>query len=85
VVGDNNVNLVAKNSISIEAATDQSHETHYLNIKESGFLSGGGGLGFSFGKRETTTNQDQDASTQSGQARSTIGSIGGDVTMNAGD
>ncbi|MGZ5198716.1 MAG: two-partner secretion domain-containing protein [Telluria sp.] len=84
VVGDNNVSLVAKNAISIEAATDQSHETHYLNIKESGFLSGGG-LGFSFGKRETTTNQDQGASTQSGQARSMIGSIAGDVTMNAGD
>jgi filamentous hemagglutinin len=84
LVGDKDVNLIAKNAISIEAATNQSHETHYLNVKESGLL-GGGGFGISFGKRTTTTNQDQDASIQSGQARSTIGSIAGNVTMNAGD
>ena len=84
VVGDDNVDLVAKNAISVEAATNQSHETHYVNVKESGLLSGGG-FGISFGKRTTTTNQDQDASTQSGLARSTIGSIAGNLTMSAGD
>jgi filamentous hemagglutinin len=84
VVGDDNVNLAAKNAISIEAATNQSHETHYVNVKESGLLSGGG-FGINYGKRTTTTNQDQDASIQSGQARSTIGSIAGNVTMSADD
>jgi filamentous hemagglutinin len=85
VVGDKDVNLIAKNAISIEAATNQSRETHYLNVKESGLLSGGGGFGISFGTRTTTTNQDQDASIQSGLARSIVGSIGGNLNVSAGE
>jgi adhesin HecA-like repeat protein len=84
VVGDGNVSLVAANAISIEAATDHSHETHDSKVQESGLLSGGG-FGISFGTRTTTTNQVQDGDTQSGLARSTVGSIGGNVTINAGD
>jgi filamentous hemagglutinin len=84
VVGDKDVNLVAKNAFSIEAATNQSRETHYLNVKESGLLSGGS-FGISFGTRTTTTNQDQDASIQSGLARSTVGSIGGNLNVSAGE
>jgi filamentous hemagglutinin len=84
IVGDGTVNLVAKNAVSIEAATNQSQQTQYRNVKESGFLSGGG-FGISYGTRTTTTDQSTDAATQSGQARSMVGSIGGNLNVSAGD
>jgi filamentous hemagglutinin len=83
-VGDNNVNLAAKNAISVEAATNHSHDTHYLDVKESGLLRGGS-FGISIGKRTTSLRSAPDSCTQSGLARSTVGSIAGNVTISAGD
>lgn len=83
IAGDAAVDLTAGNAIVITAATDTSKEAHARTVKESGFLSGGG-FGISYGTRTTRTDQQQDASLQSGQARSLVGSVGGNLTLNAG-
>ncbi|MDB5918284.1 MAG: filamentous hemagglutinin family N-terminal domain protein, partial [Massilia sp.] len=84
IVGDGNVSLTAGNTVSVNAATNQTSENHYRSVKKSGFLSGGG-FGISYGTRTTTTDQNRDAATQSGQARSMVGSIGGDLNVSAGN
>jgi len=84
VAGDGNVDLSAGGSVNIVAATSTVTEQHHKEVKEKGFLSGGG-FGISYGERTTTTDQARDATTQSGQSRSMVGSIGGDLTIAAGD
>ncbi|WP_304359450.1 hemagglutinin repeat-containing protein [Collimonas fungivorans] len=83
IAGDAAVNLTAKNAITVTAAIDTSKEDHARTVKESGFLSGGG-FGISYGTHTTSTDQQQDASLQSGQARSLVGSTAGSLTLNAG-
>ncbi|WP_426074338.1 hemagglutinin repeat-containing protein [Janthinobacterium sp. DSP2-3-3] len=85
ILSDAATSLVAQNNISIEAGTNTVYELHHSEVKESGFLSGGGGLGISYGKRTTTVDQQRDGTTESGQARSTIGSVGGNLTISAGN
>ena len=85
VVGDDAVLLAAKNDINIQAGIDTNREWNHVEEKKSGFLSGGGGFGISYGTRTTTTDQNRDAVTQSGQARSMVGSIGGDLALDAGN
>jgi hypothetical protein len=85
VVADMNVDLVAKNSVTITAGTSTSTESHHSEVVEGGFLSGGGGFGISYGTRTTTTDQKQDATLQSGQARSLVGSLGGSLNVIAGE
>lgn len=84
VAGDDAVVLTAKNDVSILAATSTDAEKHSTKTVESGFLSGGG-FGISYGTRTTTTEQDKDATIQSGQSRSIVGSINGDLTIVAGN
>ncbi|MET3131331.1 hypothetical protein AAKU55_001593 [Oxalobacteraceae bacterium GrIS 1.11] len=84
VVGDGATTLAAGRNVTIAAATETLGTTSHESVKESGFLSGGG-FGISYGERTTTTDQDHDATTQSGQARSTVGSTGGDLTVKAGN
>ncbi|MCL6484522.1 MAG: hemagglutinin repeat-containing protein [Janthinobacterium lividum] len=83
VLSDGAASLLAKNAISIEAASETSKELHHRNVKESGFMSGGG-FGFSYGTRTTTTDQKRDAVIQSGQARSSVGSTSGALSIIAG-
>ncbi|WP_323144389.1 hemagglutinin repeat-containing protein [Massilia phyllosphaerae] len=85
VVGDDTVKLAAGKDINIAAAIDTNSEWNHVEQKQSGLLSGGGGFGISYGTRTTTTDQTRDAVTQSGQARSLVGSIGGDLTLDAGN
>jgi len=84
IAGDGNVMLAAVGSVNIGASTSTFTEQHHSQVKESGFLSGGG-FGFSIGTRTTTTNQSRDATTQSGQSRSMVGSIDGNLAIVAGD
>ncbi|OEZ65950.1 filamentous hemagglutinin [Janthinobacterium sp. HH103] len=83
ILSDGSASLLAKNDISIGAASETSKELHHRDVKESGFMSGGG-FGFSYGTRTTTTDQERDAVIQSGQARSTVGSTSGALTIVAG-
>jgi filamentous hemagglutinin len=84
IAGDGDVNLAATGSVNIGASTSTVTEQHHLQVKESGFLSGNG-FGFSYGTRTTTTDQSRDATTQSGQSRSMVGSLGGNLNITAGD
>jgi filamentous hemagglutinin len=84
IAGDGDVSLAATGSVNIGASTSTLAESHHTEVKESGFLSGGG-FGISYGTRTTTTDQSRDATTQSGQSRSMVGSIGGSLGIVAGD
>jgi filamentous hemagglutinin len=84
IAGDGDVSLAAVGSVTIGASTSTLTEQHHFQVKESGFLSGNG-FGFSIGTRTTTTDQSRDATTQSGQSRSMVGSLGGNVAIVAGD
>jgi filamentous hemagglutinin len=84
IVGEGDVNLAALGSVNIDAATNTLTEQHHTQVKESGFLSGGS-FGISYGTRTTTTDQSRDATTQSGQSRSMVGSIDGNLNVAAGD
>ncbi|WP_323144133.1 hemagglutinin repeat-containing protein [Massilia phyllosphaerae] len=85
VVGDDAVKMAAGKEINIAAAIDTNSEWNHVEQKQSGLLRGGGGFGISYGTRTTTTDKTRDAVTQSGQARSLVGSIGGDLTLDAGN
>jgi filamentous hemagglutinin len=84
IAGDGDVSLTAVGSVNIGAATGTLTEQHHTQVKESGFLSGDG-FGISYGTRTTTTDQSRDATTQSGQSRSMVGSLGGNLGIVAGD
>ncbi|MCE5287479.1 MAG: hemagglutinin repeat-containing protein [Pelosinus sp.] len=79
VVGTNDVNLVAQGNINIASAQQTGVEDHYYHETSSGIFSGG--IGFTVGKRSTTTTDVQQATTQIG---STIGSTNGNVNFDAG-
>ena len=84
IASEGDVDLSARGSVNITAATSTLTERHHKEVKESGFLSGGG-FGISYGERTTTTDQARDATTQSGQSRSMVGSLGGNLNITAGD
>jgi filamentous hemagglutinin len=81
VVSDNSTTLTAGGSVNIEAATNSSQQSRYRQKTETGFLSGGG-LSVSYGTR-TQSNDGKDTTTTA--AASTVGSVGGNVTITAGN
>lgn len=80
VVSDSGTTLVAGNNISIEAAQNTFSSTSLKDEKKSGIFSGGG-LSITAGKQQQSTDQ---KNTRTSAAASTVGSIGGDVTIQAG-
>ncbi|MHB1116272.1 hemagglutinin repeat-containing protein [Sideroxydans sp.] len=83
IVGTNDVTLDAGNDLSIKAATSTSTSSSYSHTTESGFMSNGG-LSFTIGNRETTDKADSQNTLQS-QNRSMIGSLNGNLNVNAGN
>jgi filamentous hemagglutinin len=81
LVADQAVNLIAGNDINLLAANNHSDQTTIVNSKKSGFLGGTGGAGFTIGSQtsKTTTHTVEDQT-----VASTIGSLQGDVTIQAG-
>jgi filamentous hemagglutinin len=80
VVSDTATTLLAQNNIVIEAASNTSEEQHLVAQKKSGLL-GSGGIGFTIGTREQSTDgQGRGAS----HSASTVGAINGDVNIVAG-
>ena len=84
ILSDDATKLFAGNNITIDAATNSVYELHHSSTKKSGFMSSGG-IGFSYGTKTTTMDQERDATLQSGEARSSIGATGGALTMVAGN
>jgi hypothetical protein len=85
VLGDGATSLTAGRDVTIAAATDTLSTTAHRSVKVKGLMTSNGGFGVTYGERSTTTDNKQDATTQSGQARSQVGSIGGDLTVKAGN
>ncbi|QIX97643.1 hemagglutinin repeat-containing protein [Cedecea sp. FDAARGOS_727] len=82
VVGDGSVALHAGNNVDIVAATDTDSSWHFKETKKSG-LMGTGGIGFTIGSSKSTHDLREQGTTQS-QSISTVGSTGGNVSVNAG-
>lgn len=79
VVADNDINLRAKENITV--GTAQQSESHLYEKKKSG-LSTNGGIGVFIGSSsQKTTDKTQTLS----NVGSTIGSLGGNVTLDAGN
>ena len=80
VVADNDVNITAGGNVNITAAEDTSSSTYKKQVKKSGLLSGGG-FGFTIGKEKRKDQYDNQNVEQVG---STVGSISGNVSVEAG-
>ncbi|MFA9499550.1 hemagglutinin repeat-containing protein [Mannheimia sp. E30BD] len=82
-IADNDLQLQAGNNVTISADTNYFKETHFEQKSKSGVFSGGG-IGITFGKKSETHESEQEGWTQS-QARSTLGSLSGNITVKAGN
>lgn len=81
VVADNDVNLRAKENLTISTAQQRESELHLYEQKKSGLMSTGG-IGVMVGSnRQKTTDQTQTLT----NVGSTVGSLGGSVSLEAGD
>ncbi|NEN76600.1 hypothetical protein F9B74_09815 [Pelistega sp. NLN82] len=84
-IADNDLFIQAGNNIDITADTNYQKEVHYTKKTRSGILpSSGGGVGVTIGKQSQSHRTEQEGWTQS-DARSVVGSIGGNVTVQAGN
>ncbi len=81
VAGDNRVSLVAGNNLNIGTLTESNRETHLKQEKKSGLMSSGG-VGFSMGSQSLKVT---DTATDTTQKGSTVGSVHGDVSLQAGN
>ncbi|PKV14977.1 filamentous hemagglutinin [Xanthomonas prunicola] len=81
IVGTGDVTLAAGNNLTLETAQNAHSEEHDKVTTKSG-LFGSGGIGVTLGKQKVTTGADIDQITHTG---TTVGSLGGDVTLVAGN
>lgn len=79
VVADNDVNVKTGGSLNIGSAEQTSESEYRKSVKKSGLLSGGG-LGFTIGKEK---QKDQYANQNVEQVASTVGSVKGNVNLDA--
>ncbi|KGQ65460.1 hemagglutinin repeat-containing protein [Gallibacterium anatis] len=82
IIADKDIQLIAGKNIQVQAGTNTYQETHFREEKKSGLMSGGN-IGFAVGSRSQKDNYQEKGAIQS-DARATIGSLGGDVTLVAG-
>ena len=82
-IADKDLQLQAVNNVSISADTNSFKETHFEQKSKSGVFSGGG-IGITFGKKSETHESEAEGWQQS-QARSTLGSVSGNVSVKAGN
>ncbi|HEB1136292.1 TPA: hemagglutinin repeat-containing protein [Escherichia albertii] len=81
VAGDNRVSLAAGNNLNIGTLTESNRETHLKQEKKSGLMSSGG-VGFRVGSQSLKVT---DTATDTTQKGSTVGSVHGDVSLQAGN
>ncbi len=81
VVADNDINLRAKENLTVGTAQQSESESHLFEQKKSGLMTTGG-IGVTIGSNsQKTTDKTQTLS----NVGSTIGSLGGNVTLDAGN
>ncbi|MFJ4055624.1 hemagglutinin repeat-containing protein [Pseudomonas sp. NPDC089743] len=80
IVSTNDTSLTAGGNILIESATETYEQSHSSSKKKSGLLSSGG-IGFTLG---STSLENTSASTSQSAKASTIGSVLGNVSIEAG-
>ena len=80
MLADQDVSLDAGGNVSIEAAQNSSSSSSFNETKKSGLMSGGG-LSVTIGKQSQSLDEAQKQSTAAG---STVGSVGGNVSITAG-
>ena len=78
VIGDNDVTLMANRDINIAAATESYKDYQYEKVTKSGF---GGGFSVGYSKQQRT---DWMKGESGGYSSSTVGSVGGNLTIDAG-
>ena len=79
IVGTNDVNLDAGNNVTLTTEQATHDETHYSKTKKSGFTASSTSIGYGSSKL-TNTNDSQQVT----NVGSTVGSVEGDVNINAG-
>ena len=79
VVADNDVSVKAGGNLNIESAEEKSESEYIKSVKKSGVFAGGG-LGFTIGKEK---QKDQYANQNTEQVGSTVGSVKGNVNLDA--
>jgi filamentous hemagglutinin len=79
VVSTNGTTVQAGGDITISSATNTQHETHSKQVKKSGFGASATSIGYS----KSQLNQNVD-STSTTQTASTVGSVEGEVRIEAG-
>ena len=80
IVSTHSTSLVAGRNVEIDSATETSEESHSTSKKKSGLLSSGG-FGFTLG---STSAKNTSSSTTENAKASTIGSVLGNVDIQAG-
>ncbi|MGV0982938.1 MAG: hemagglutinin repeat-containing protein [Limnohabitans sp.] len=80
VLADQNVNLSAGGNVNITAAQNTESQSSFRQETKSG-LMGSGGIGFTVGSRMQSVDGQGQSTTAAG---STVGSTGGNVSINAG-
>lgn len=80
VVATKDAVLAAGNDLNIEAATETHNETHFKKVKKSGAFASGASL--TIGKQQMSTDQNTESTRA---AKSSVGSLEGDVTLLAGN
>ena len=84
VAANGDVALAAGNNVTVEAATNTASNYSLHEKKKSGVFSGGSGFGVTVGSQSSKTVRDGAQTTQS-DARSLIGTTGGNVVISAGE
>ncbi|MDG2914915.1 filamentous hemagglutinin N-terminal domain-containing protein, partial [Bisgaard Taxon 10/6] len=81
LAAEHDVNLIAGNNVSISAGTNH-FKNHYRETKKTSGVFGTGGIGVTIGSRTEKHNYASEGWTQS-DARSTLGSVNGDLRIHA--
>ncbi|WP_145546457.1 hemagglutinin repeat-containing protein [Yersinia intermedia] len=81
VVADNDINLRAKENITVGTAQQSESESHLFEQKKSGLMTTGG-IGVTVGSNSQKTT---DTGKSISNVGSTVGSLGGNVTLDAGN
>ncbi|MDP8162410.1 hemagglutinin repeat-containing protein [Pasteurella skyensis] len=83
VVSNDGSLIKAGGNVNIEAAKNYFNHKYFSKTEKSGIFSGGG-LGITIGKKSESHQFDTEGLTQS-DARSTVGSLAGDINIKAGN